>query len=162
GGAITIADGATLEATGTIQRSIGVSGVNQSGTLKAVGNLAIVQLGSGVTFDGHLNTQGNYVQYSVAGDALVRSISMSHGAVRSSGTQIKLANNLGGSGPGETGVATIDGHVTVNGIFWAGRVTNDSALFVGAGNALGDTVTFTGILRGSLSNAGVDVIVEGL
>jgi autotransporter-associated beta strand protein len=162
GGAISIADGATLQAAGSIQRPVTVTGASQSGLLKAVGNLALTNLSGPINFNGHLNTQGNFVQLVTPGDALVRSISMSNGGTLTSGTAIKLANYDGlGSNPGDTGLAFVSGAATVGGTFWAGRTTGDSAVFVGV-NGTGDSVTFTGILRGVLNNSGIDVIIQGL
>ena len=163
GGAISIADGAVLQAAGVLQRGVTVSGAGQTGMIQAVGNLAIAQLTGGLTFDGHLNTQGNFVQFAAAGDVLVRSVSLGDGATLTSGTQIKLANNVGGFSQGDTGVVFVNGTTTIGGTFWAGRTTGDSGLFVGAGvNPNGDNVTFTGILRGVLNNFGVNVTVTGL
>ena len=162
GGAISIADGAVLQAAGVLQRDLTVNGASQTGMVKAVGNLTLANFSGGITFDGHLNTQGNFVQFATAGDALVRSISMSNGATLSSGTSVKLANNQGGFNQGDTGVVFINGTTTIGGTFWAGRVTGDSGLFVGAGVAPSDNVTFTGILRGVLNNFGVNVTITGL
>ncbi|MGA2498883.1 MAG: hypothetical protein ABSH20_14165, partial [Tepidisphaeraceae bacterium] len=159
---ITIQDGATLQAQGTVQAAVSAPGASNGGKLQATGALALINFSGPANFNGQLDAQGNFVQVVSPVQSQIRSITLGNGAQVSSGGGIAMPTKGSGTAAGTTGQITLasSATATIGGNFQGGFVSGNSVSVRGVLGHPG-SLTFTGVVKGGVSSTYASVSYTG-
>ena len=162
GNNINIADGAILQTSGTVNRVV-VAGGTETGVFETNGDLLVVGGPGGFDFQGLVRVSAGHEVVIVDPDtANLRAVTLSGGSTIS-GKEWHLPNHTGFpfvAPEGQSGLVYIHGYNEVGGTIQGGDGPDDRMLLKGDG-FVGNSVVFSGIVRGNFASVGVDVLVTG-
>lgn len=161
-GAINIADGATLQTQGVIQRTLTL-GATKTGRLQAIGSMAVVNFTGAADVAGQLDAQSNLVQVVSPVRSEINSITLANGGQVSSGGGIIMPTKQPGTAAGTTGQITLasGASATIGGNFQGGKVSGDAISVRGVLGGPIETLTFTGVVKGAVNATYANVTYTG-